>query len=198
MMTLIALDGVGDQSVMKGAEVLQPNGAAPSRERGLRSRSRDRLGSFWPRNCTMTKLSDTQLVILTAACSRDDRLVLPLPASLKGGAAKKVVHSLVTKGLIEEVAAGPDHPVWKGTDGDRRSTLLATDAAFAALNLELNEPATSVDRGQEPDAARRHMGVDRAVEGDLRQRSTCAVRGGGDLRSGPQESHRVWRMHGPE
>ncbi len=31
----------------------------------------------------MPKLSDTQLVILSAACAREDRRVLPLPKSLK-------------------------------------------------------------------------------------------------------------------
>ena len=101
----------------------------------------------------MTKLSDTQLVILTAACSRDDRLVLPLPASLKGGAAKKVVHSLISKGLVEEVPAGPDDAVWKGSDGDSRTTLRVTDAAFAALNLEPHDAATAADDGHETDAA---------------------------------------------
>ena len=30
------------------------------------------------------KLSDTQLVVLNAACQRDDRMVLPLPKTLKG------------------------------------------------------------------------------------------------------------------
>jgi hypothetical protein len=39
----------------------------------------------------MAKLSDTQLVILSTACQRDDRLVLPLPDRLKGGAANKVI-----------------------------------------------------------------------------------------------------------
>jgi hypothetical protein len=34
----------------------------------------------------MTPLSDTQLAILTAACQRADRLVLPLPDRLRGGA----------------------------------------------------------------------------------------------------------------
>ena len=37
----------------------------------------------------MTKLSDTQLVILSAATQREDRNVLPLPGSLRGGAAAK-------------------------------------------------------------------------------------------------------------
>ena len=101
----------------------------------------------------MTKLSDTQLVMLTAACSRDDRSVLPLPSNLKGGAAKKVVHSLISKGLVEEVAAGPDEPVWTGSDGDSRTTLRATDAAFAALNLEPHEAPAGADGGEETEAA---------------------------------------------
>jgi hypothetical protein len=106
----------------------------------------------------MTKLSDTQLVILTAACSRDDRRVLPLPASLKGGAANKVINSLMTKGMVAEIDAGPADPVWRTGGNDRRTTLRATDAAFAALNLEPHEAATAADDGQETDAA----GVDAA------------------------------------
>jgi hypothetical protein len=76
----------------------------------------------------MAKLSDTQLVILSAACQRDDRLVLPLPDRLKGGAAVKVVGSLIAKGLVEEVPAMLDQPVWRESDDDRRITLVATDA----------------------------------------------------------------------
>lgn len=51
----------------------------------------------------MSKLSVTQLVILSNACQRDNRLVLPLPDRIKGGAARKVVASLVTMRLVEEV-----------------------------------------------------------------------------------------------
>jgi hypothetical protein len=39
----------------------------------------------------MTKLSDTQAIILAAAAQRPDGNVLPLPGSLRGGAAGKVV-----------------------------------------------------------------------------------------------------------
>lgn len=48
----------------------------------------------------MTKLSDTQLVILNAAAQREDRNVLPLPGSLRGGAAAKVVGALLSRGLM--------------------------------------------------------------------------------------------------
>jgi Protein of unknown function (DUF3489) len=84
----------------------------------------------------MTPLSDTQLAILTAACQRADRLVLPLPDRLKGGAAAKVVGSLAAKGLIEEIAAKRGKPLWRETGGGRGVTLVATGAAFAALGIE--------------------------------------------------------------
>jgi hypothetical protein len=50
----------------------------------------------------MTRLSDTQLVILGAAAQRDDGAVLPLPETLKikGGALTKVLGSLEAKRLI--------------------------------------------------------------------------------------------------
>ncbi len=43
----------------------------------------------------MTKLSDTQVIILSAAAQRTDGNLLPLPGSLRGGAATKVVAALL-------------------------------------------------------------------------------------------------------
>ncbi len=51
----------------------------------------------------MTKLTDTQLVVLSAAAKRDDGSILPLPANLKGGAAAKVVDGLIRRGLAERI-----------------------------------------------------------------------------------------------
>jgi len=92
------------------------------------------------------KLSDTQLVILNAACQRDDRLVLPLPNRLKGGAAAKVIDSLVAKGLIKEVDAKRGDPVWRKTGDGHGTTLVITDAAFAALGI-----APDTDPNKTPD-----------------------------------------------
>jgi hypothetical protein len=62
----------------------------------------------------MTKLTDTQAVILSTAAQRDDGAVLPLPDTLKltGGALAKVLGSLEAKGLIEHQDAphGDDPP----------------------------------------------------------------------------------------
>ena len=78
----------------------------------------------------MTKLSDTQLLILSAAAQRDDGNVLPLPGSLRGGAAAKVVSALTSRGLIAECTsdgmakADPAlNRVWRN-DGEGRAILL--------------------------------------------------------------------------
>jgi hypothetical protein len=46
----------------------------------------------------MARLTDTQLIILSAASQRDDRGV-ELPTNLKGEAARKVVDKLIRAGL---------------------------------------------------------------------------------------------------
>ncbi len=61
----------------------------------------------------MPKLTDTQLVILSAAAKRRDGAVLPLPRSLKvnKAAATTVLKSLLKKGLLKEWPAAADEPV---------------------------------------------------------------------------------------
>ena len=61
----------------------------------------------------MSRLTDTQLVILSAASQRDDRGV-ELPANVKGEAARKVVNKFIRAGLLEKVRAGGSLPVWRG------------------------------------------------------------------------------------
>src|SRR5260370_8964332 len=56
------------------------------------------------------KLTDTQLLLLSAASQRDDRALEPSP-KLTGGAARKPVAKLLTHGLVEELRApGPLPP----------------------------------------------------------------------------------------
>ncbi len=116
----------------------------------------------------MTQLSDTQAIILSAAAQRDDRIALPLPANLKGGAATKVVDTMIAKGLIEEVEARRialqphlSDPVWRETGDGHGSTLVITDAGLAAIGIapdELSEPnapqpTTGGDTGASADGA---------------------------------------------
>jgi hypothetical protein len=92
----------------------------------------------------MTKLSDTQAVILSAAAQRDDGAVLPLPETLKikGGAVGKVLGSLKTKGLIDHLGA---------PRGDDPPPLRITGAGLQAIGVETEddapESATPADTG---------------------------------------------------
>ena len=91
----------------------------------------------------MTKLSDTQLVILSAAAQREDRNVLPLPGSLRGGAAAKVVGALLKRGLIAETTTDSQtkadaalNRIWRNDEDGRAILLHITDAGLAAIGVE--------------------------------------------------------------
>ncbi|MDP7150033.1 MAG: DUF3489 domain-containing protein [Paracoccaceae bacterium] len=95
----------------------------------------------------MTKLSDTQLVILSAAAQRDDRNVLPLPGSLRGGAAAKVIGALLKRGLIAETVtdqrakADPAlNRIWRNDEDGCAILLHITDAGLAAIGIESEQP----------------------------------------------------------
>ena len=84
----------------------------------------------------MSKLSDTQAIILSAACQRPDGNLLPLPGSLRGGAAAKVVAALLARGLAEErvldgttKADAALNTVWRNLDDGRAVLLLITTLA---------------------------------------------------------------------
>jgi hypothetical protein len=97
----------------------------------------------------MPQLSDSQLVVLTAACQRPDRSVFPVTAKLKGIAAGNVIKSLLKRELIKEVRAKREDTAWRDDEQHGRMTLVVTPAAFAALGIDVAEEATEAT----PDAA---------------------------------------------
>lgn len=88
------------------------------------------------RKTTMPKLTDTQLLVLSAASRRGTLNLLPLPDHLKGGAIPKVLHVLLTGGLVAEVAAVDGEPVWRRTDDGLETRLILTKVGLAALGIE--------------------------------------------------------------
>ncbi len=84
----------------------------------------------------MPKLTDTQLVILSAAAQREDGAVLPLPKSLriKGGVVTKTLEGLRKKGLFEEQPAARNSESWRETEDGRRMMLVITDAGLQAVD----------------------------------------------------------------
>jgi len=105
----------------------------------------------------MTRLSDTQSIILSTAAQRADGNVLPLPGSLRGGAATKVVGALLSRGLIAETvtdsmtSADPAlNRIWRN-DADGRAVLLhITDAGLAAIGVEPEAAADAADTAPKP------------------------------------------------
>jgi hypothetical protein len=99
-------------------------------------------------------LSDTQLVVLSAACQRPDRSVYPLTTKLPGGAAAKVLGSLLKQNLIKEVQAKREDTVWREDKKRGRLTLRATPAALKALGIDEasddSETETTADAEAKP------------------------------------------------
>jgi hypothetical protein len=87
------------------------------------------------------KLTDTQLVLLSAASQRDDR-ALERPSNLTGGAAGKVIAKLLTEGLVEEIQSRGSLPVWRRDDDGPRS-LRITKKGLQAIRVE--DEATESD-----------------------------------------------------
>ena len=112
----------------------------------------------------MTKLSDTQLVILSAAAQREDRNVLPLPGSLRGGAAAKVVGALLSRALIVETTTDNQtkadaalNRIWRNDEDGCAILLHVTDAGLAAIGIEPEDanpaPAGATDAPTEEPAS---------------------------------------------
>jgi hypothetical protein len=83
----------------------------------------------------MSKLTDTQLIILSAASQRDDRGV-ELPTNVRGEAARKVVDKLLRTGLLEEVRASGSLPVWQRDNQRGPMALRITKDGLHAIAVE--------------------------------------------------------------
>ena len=80
-------------------------------------------------------ISDTQLLILSAASQRTDRAAT-LPANLKGSAAKKVIDRLLKQKLLQELRAKDDMPIWRRGNDSTSYTLRITKAGLKAIEVE--------------------------------------------------------------
>ena len=94
------------------------------------------------------KLSDTQLMILSAASQRADHAVA-LPPNLKGSAAKKVIDRLLKEKLLQELRGADDMPILRRGDDNQPYTLRITKAGLNAIEVE---ETAAPDNDAEPDA----------------------------------------------
>ena len=94
------------------------------------------------------RLTDTQLVILTAAAGRDDRHLLPVPETIRarGNALTRSLQALIDRGLAKEVRVGRDQPEWRSADDGRRIGLKITKAGMAAIGAGQGARDSNSDR----------------------------------------------------
>ncbi len=91
----------------------------------------------------MTKLNDTQHMILSAASRRRDFSAYPLPKTVKAGDGPKLLKKLLTLNMLEETEAVGDAVVWREHEDGYKLTLALADAGFKALGLAREERAAA-------------------------------------------------------
>ena len=85
----------------------------------------------------MTKLTDTQTIILTAGAQRAGNIAMPLPKGLHGAAAKMAVAKMISHGWLQEVDASSSRgePLWRETGDGHGTTLVVTNAGLLAIGV---------------------------------------------------------------
>ena len=127
------------------------------------------------------KLTDTQIVMLSAAAQRDDRCLLA-PQILKGSAAQKVATKLIGAGLAKEIKAKPGAPVWRQDERGGQSYALKLTAA--GILATANAPGLALDETSEGTNARVQVTpevVEATADAPAAARSLSAPRGGTKL-----------------
>jgi hypothetical protein len=121
------------------------------------------------------KLTDTQLVLLSAAAQRKDRCLVA-PETRRGGASQKVAKKLISMGLAKATKAKRNDPIWRR---DEQS------GASYALKLTV--------------AGARAIGIDESIElentpredGALKKRDQIAVSSTLEARDAPDATESV-------
>jgi hypothetical protein len=131
------------------------------------------------------KLTDTQLVMLSAAAEREDRCLVALP-KLKGGAALKVAIKLISAGFVEEVEADAGAPIWRRDDEMGRAYALKL-TAVGAKAIGLDDGATPENSHNETGALKNYNQTTVSSEvktGEAPQLREPALAGPSDPRGG--------------
>jgi hypothetical protein len=87
------------------------------------------------RKSTSTRLTDTQLIVLSRSAQREDGAAT-LPEGMTEKAAQKLAATLVEKGLVREIRAKSGMPVWRRSEEGRSHALIITKLGRTAINIE--------------------------------------------------------------
>ncbi|MBS1833233.1 MAG: DUF3489 domain-containing protein [Acidobacteria bacterium] len=128
------------------------------------------------------KLTDSQLVILSAAAKRSDGSVLPLPKSVKlnKGATTLVLKSLLKHKLVAEEFAERESEAWREGGDGQRFALSITPAGMKAIGVE-EAPDTKASGPSSKWDSRKARPTDGPAASAPSKKSKTAVREGTKL-----------------
>ena len=92
------------------------------------------------------KLTDAQLVMMSAAAQREDRC-LAAPETMKGAAVSKARAKLVKLGFAREIHAKPGTPLWRRDETGRSFALKLTVAGLKAIAVD-EGPQDAIEPGE--------------------------------------------------
>lgn len=101
------------------------------------------------------KLSDKQLIILSAASRRADQLVAP--ADLENAPAKAAATQLLKSKLLEEIPTTDTKVIWRKGKDNQRLALRITNLGLKTAQIE-KKPVTAPSKVALPSAAPRKIG----------------------------------------
>ena len=87
------------------------------------------------RTSTSTRLTDTQLIVLSRAAQQEDGAA-NLPEGMTDKAAQKLAATLVGRELVREIRAKPGMPVWRRSEDGRSHALIITKPGRTAIKAE--------------------------------------------------------------
>ena len=92
------------------------------------------------------KLTDAQLLMMSAAAQREDRC-LAAPETMKGAVVNKAGAKLVKLGFAREIRAKPGVPLWRRDETGRSFALKLTAAGLKAIAVD-EEPQDVIKPGE--------------------------------------------------
>jgi DNA-binding MarR family transcriptional regulator len=124
----------------------------------------------------MSKLSDKQLIVLSSAAKHDEGLATR-PANLNAAAAMKVASSLIAKGLVREIRAKADAPVWHEND-DGRFALKITKSGREAIGVDDEHAQDAAPVSPAPAQLRTKKSGSKSTEKKDAQKTSATARNG--------------------
>ena len=98
------------------------------------------------------KLTNTELMMMSAAAQRDDRGLEP-PKGLKASAAAKVAAKLIAGGLVREIKAKTGMEAWRrDEETGQEYSLKLTAAGLKAIAVDENDSQPTASTGASPNA----------------------------------------------